>query len=313
MTYRAFGGFGALFVAATAAIVACGDDDGAPPSSTLADADASVFPSGDSGTGTSDSGGSDPGKPEACGKGATAKGFVGSQSITVDGEAHTYELYLPDAYDGTKSYPVIFVFHGDGGDGAGIRHSYSLESVSGGGAIIVYPDGPGNTWQIDGASAMARDVAFVDAMVDEVRSKYCVAQGRFYATGFSKGAYFVNQLACRSKTTWAGIVTNSGGGPFGTGDSDWNDDGSLKCTNKPLAALQVQGNDDGAVGPDEGMKARDFWRGANGCQESTSPYDPSPCVAYDGCSKPEVWCAVDGLGHQVWDKTSEIAWKFFSK
>lgn len=300
---------GSLFGAAFA-LVACGSDDDSPPASDVNDAP----------VGTSDSGNTNPNPPDSgsppgttCGTVPDKKGFVGSQKIQVSGDEHSYELFLPNDYDGMKSYPVIFVFHGDGGTGAGIRGYFPIEDASGGAAIIVYPDGPSETWQIDGYDDMMKDIGFIDAVADSLAKTYCVDTSRMFATGFSKGAYFVNQLACRSKTVWKAIVSNSGGGPFGTDDRDWGSDGNLKCPHAPTAALQVQGTDDNTVGPEEGMKARDFWKGANGCKDSTSSYDPSPCVAYDGCAKPEVWCSVDGLGHSVWSETPKVAWAFFSK
>jgi len=68
-------------------------------------------------------------------------------------------------------------------------------------------------------------------------------------------------------------------------------------------------------GPEEGMKSRDYWLGANQCKQSTSPYDPSPCVSYNGCApgRPEVWCLIPGLGHGVWTPQGITAtWKFLS-
>jgi len=45
---------------------------------------------------------------------------------------------------------------------------------------------------------------------------------------------------------------------------------------------------------------RDFWVGANHCQMTSMPVDPSPCVAYQGCDadSPVTWCEFAG-GHTV--------------
>jgi polyhydroxybutyrate depolymerase len=246
-----------------------------------------------------------------CGAAVTAVGFLGSQSLTVGGTPRTYALYLPAAYDSAKAYPLVFAFHGDGGTGAGIRGSFGLEATSGGAAIFVYPDGTGKTWHIDTLPQMTPDIAFVDAMVDALSTTYCVDSARIFATGMSRGAYFVNQLACRSRTSFRAIASHAGGGPFGVADSEWDSSWNLICPASP-SALQVQGLADAVVPPSEGQKARDFWRAKSACGATTSPYGTSPCVAYAGCAQPEVWCAIPGLGHAFWTNASKVTWDFFA-
>ena len=56
------------------------------------------------------------------------------------------------------------------------------------------------------------------------------------------------------------------------------------------------------------------WTTENTCQQGTDPFDPAPCVAHQGCKAehPVVWCAIPGLGHDIWAKGTEASWKFFS-
>jgi polyhydroxybutyrate depolymerase len=246
-----------------------------------------------------------------CGARTTSAGFLGRQTLTVGGAARTYELYLPADYDSTKAYPIVFAFHGDNGTGAGIRSSFALEAASGGQALIAYPDGTSKTWHIDTLSAMMPDVAFIDAIVDSLSATYCVDGARIFATGMSRGAYFVNQLACRSRTSFRAIASHAGGGPFGVADSEWDGHGNLSCS-ATLSALQVHGLSDTTVPVTEGYKARDFWRARNSCTASTSAYGTSPCVAYAGCARPEVWCAIPGLGHKLWSSAATVTWSFFA-
>lgn len=268
--------------------------------------------SGGGGSSHPNGGGVDGGGGDICDVSSWKAGFAGSQTIEVDGTAHSYELFVPDGYDGKTRFPVVVVFHGDGGTGANIRSGFKIEEASAKKAIVVYPDGPGKTWQIDKLDTMGKDIAFVDALYADLTKSHCADSSRLYATGFSKGAYFVNQLACRSKTTLRAITTHAGGGPFGVAESEFSN-GDLKCATGALAALQVAGLADDSVPPSEGEKARDHWRGANGCQDATSAWETSPCVAYQGCSKPEVWCAVPELRHQIWSEAAKVTWSFFSK
>jgi polyhydroxybutyrate depolymerase len=302
---------GALLFAAGASPLACAGQDtsGGGASSS----------GGSSSGGSTDGGGGGadgslpPDPTPGCGKDVPQTGFLGGQSITVSGTARTFALTLPQAYDRVQSYPLVLVFHGDGGTGAGIRSSFKIEAASGDGAIFAYPDGLAKTWNIDQdpAGATEADIAAVDAIIADLEASYCVDKNKVFLTGFSKGAYFVNQLACRTKSAIRGIVTHSGGGPFGIADSEFDANGDLVCPSPAVPALQVQGDSDGTVDPTEGMKARDYWRVANACGTTTSATDPSPCVAYDGCARPEVWCLIPGMGHSIWSQGPQVTWSFF--
>ena len=303
---RAAFGLAALLVL----VSACGDSDsagGAP-----ADPDAgTTFETGTTGVPVE---GGTPEPTAGCGGAGVKTGFVGSQSLTVSGSKRTYELFVPASYDGKKTFPLTFVFHGDGGTGAGIRGSFKLEAASEGGSILVYPDGENKTWVIDDATGLQADVAFIDAIAADLAKSHCTDSKRVFAVGFSKGAYFTNMLACLTKTKMRAVVSHSGGGPFGLDGSGttFDNKGNLVCPAAPVAALQIQGSADTSVPVSEGTKARDYWRTTNACTNTTKAYDPTPCVAYDGCAadRPEVWCQVPGLGHAIWQNAPAVTWAF---
>lgn len=292
-------------------LVACGSSDATPGTSS------GLLPDGapDPDAGGDPDGGNPPGITCGTAEAAAKKGFVGQQSITVGGSARSYALYVPDGYDGNKLWPLVFVFHGDGGTGAGIRSSFKLEAESANGAIFVYPDGEGKTWVIDNAAGIGKDVAFVDAIAASIQKTHCVNTKKIFAVGFSKGAYFTNMLGCLSKTALRGVVGHAGGGPFGLDGSGTKFDGqgNLVCPSPPVAALQVQGEADNTVPLDEGQKARDHWRRVNQCATTSKASSPSPCIAYDNCApgRPEIWCQVPGLGHQIWPTNgTKVTWDF---
>ena len=67
--------------------------------------------------------------------------------ITVDGRERTYQLHLPDSYDGTTPLPVVVALHGGGGNVAKARRGYRLEPLADrDGFIIVYPQGLDGHW-----------------------------------------------------------------------------------------------------------------------------------------------------------------------
>jgi polyhydroxybutyrate depolymerase len=159
---------------------------------------------------------------------------------------------------------------------------------------------------------MTADIAFIDSLITSLEKSYCADGARVFLTGFSRGAYFANQLGCRTKSSIRAVATHGGGGPYAVeNDLPFDDSGLLLCPAPPVAALQTHGDQDG---PEEGMKSRDHWAAVNGCGMSTSPYDPSPCVSYDGCAagRAEVWCLIPSMGHTIWSEAATATWDLFT-
>jgi polyhydroxybutyrate depolymerase len=229
----------------------------------------------------------------------------------VSGSKRTYVLFVPDTYDDHRSFPLVLVFHGDGGTGADIRAAFQLEPTAAGGAIFAYPDGESATWQIDGADGVTKDIGFIDALAAELAKTHCTDPKHVSAIGFSKGAYFVDQYACLGKTPLSAVVAHSGGGPFGVVGlaTKYDDSGNLVCPGGPTPAMQIIGALDD-IG--EAQKARDYWQRVNGCKTTASPTAPMPCVTYDGCTAalPEIYCEIPGLGHEIWPSAPKTVWDF---
>ena len=53
----------------------------------------------------------------------------------------------------------------------------------------------------------------------------------------------------------------------------------------------------------------------NGCSDQTTPIDPSPCVAYQGCQEgyPVIWCEQEGVGHAIPSYGSTTIAEFFQQ
>lgn len=246
--------------------------------------------------------------------GGNGAGFVDAQAISVGGAKRTYALYVPPSHDGSKRYPLVFVFHGDGGTGASIRKAFGLEAVANDAAIFVYPDGEGHSWNLDAKAGANPDIALFDALVSEMKSKWSVDDERIFATGYSSGGYFANQLGCRRGSVLRAVATHAAGGPYGA-DDEYDDSGNLVCPEPPVAALVSHGTADTTVAPSEGVSSRDHWRRVNACSNATTPHAPSPCVEYIGCApgRPVVWCEVPGVGHVVWPaEGAKATWSFFA-
>lgn len=257
-------------------------------------------------------GGGEIGGASASGCNGVGGASSGSREIMVSGAKRSYELVVPAAYDGRTPLALVLAFHGDGGRGVDLKKAFALEAASGAAAVLVYPNGLDRSWRIDTKAELAQDIEFSDSLVRALTKELCVDERRVFATGFSKGAYFVNQLACRTGAPLRAIATHSGGGPFGVDASEFDGQGNLLCpSSAAVGALQVHGTADQVVAVSEGEKARDHWRAAGGCRDTTQPREPAPCVAYDGCG--EVWCLVPGLGHALWpSNAAKATWDFFA-
>jgi polyhydroxybutyrate depolymerase len=245
-----------------------------------------------------------------CSKGAGGNKL--GRSLDVHGQERSYDLLVPSSYDKARSYPLVFVFHGGGGTSADARHTLDFSKVAKNDAIFVYPTARDGNWDLDTPADHNADVAFFDALVALVEESHCVDRARVFATGYSNGGYFSNQLGCRRGDVLRGIAPHAGGGPF-EGDDGYDDNGNLKCKGKAVAAMVFHGERDEEVSIDEGHRSLSHWKWANGCEDNSSGTSPDPCVSFAGCKNPVVFCGVPELGHDVWSEGTRSTWSFFSK
>ena len=250
----------------------------------------------------------------SCGTASPATGFLPSVSVKVGAATRTYALTVPAAYDGTKLFPIVIGFHGDGGDGAGYRSSLPIEAQAAQGAIFAWPNGTNNN---DGHSFDQNhdppgnaDVAFFDAMVASITTTYCADKARVYAHGMSGGAYFTNQLGRWRSSAIRAIAPQSGGGPFGVLGSDFDANGVTLTGAVP--SLMVHGLADTTVPISEGQQSLGYWRRADKSATGQAATTPSPCQKQNGGSKTVIFCAIPGLNHAIWPGAAAVIWQFFA-
>jgi polyhydroxybutyrate depolymerase len=248
-----------------------------------------------------------------CGSVDAVTGWQPTVHITSGGVDRTYSLYVPASWNADHRWPIAFAFHGDGGTGAGMR-AMGLEQASEDAAILVYPDATqasGRSFDIETPYDGNADMQLFSDILASLEGSHCADPGRVYATGFSRGAFFVNFLNCRlGDTVLKGIAAHSGSGPYG---DDYDDDGHFVCQAPAAAALLIHGQDDTVVPISDARYTYGQWTWADGCDGTTSGYGHDPCVQQDGCDtgKPVVWCAIPGMGHELWADTGPVVWGFF--
>jgi polyhydroxybutyrate depolymerase len=289
-------------VCAAAVALSCS----AHPSSSPAQGPVAPGADTDPSSAAGDGAGTSPG----CGK-APAKIGASAQHVNALGHARTYTLVVPDGYDPSRPYPLVFVLHGGGSTAAGARTQTDLEKVAAGRAVFVYPDAPGSNWNLDAPASSNGDVALFDAILLTAHNSLCIDPRRVFVTGFSNGAYMANQLGCKRGERIRAVVTHAGGGPYETSGGSYDASGHLVCPGKAVASLVVHGNSDGTVPPAEGQKSIDHWSYANRCGSGTTSTLTPPCVALQGCFQPVGVCRVPGLGHGLWSQAGKVTWTFF--
>lgn len=228
----------------------------------------------------------------------------GAQQIQVGEDQRSFIISLPDGYDPSHAYPVIFAFHGLGGSGSLVMNQYyfGIEQQGGTPSIFVYPDGletdqGGAGWpNTDG-----RDVVFFDHMLDTLKEGYCIDENRVFSTGHSYGGIMTYTLACERAEALRGVAPVAG--------SRW----AQSACQGAVAAWGAHGDPDEQVSYESGVEAMARILEVNGCDpDSAEPLvDEPPCVSY-ACEpgSPVTWCQHD-QGHDWPDFAAESIKAFF--
>lgn len=265
-----------------------------------------------------------------------------------------YLLHLPPGYDGSAETPVVLAFHGGGGKKEGLNptscrggeegaETCLLSVADAHGFIVVAPDGVdargvrGRSWNAGGGEDGYRcvggracedqsdDVAYVDALLDELDRALLVDADRIYATGISNGAAMSHRLACERAEVFAAIAPVAGANQA----QAWPG-----CApTRPVPVLHVHGTEDPCWGydgtiseslceTDDGRRFMDVetsmagWRERNGCVGTTEEALPDVAsdgtsvtrVSGEGCQADTVLLRVDGGGH-----TWPDGWQYLSE
>ena len=149
-----------------------------------------------------------------CGKAATLTS--GSRTIQSGGQSRSYILRIPDNYDNSHPYRLIFAYHWNGGtmqdiDGGGTSGAawsyYGLQAQANNSTIFVAAQGIGNGW----ANSGDRDLTLTDDMIKLIEGDLCVDTTKVFALGFSYGGGMSYALACARPTVFRAVAVYSGG------------------------------------------------------------------------------------------------------
>lgn len=219
----------------------------------------------------------------------SVNGKTYNASIKHAGLERDYRIHVPLAYDKNKSYPLLLVLHGGGGN------SDSMEKFTCGGFntladkegfFVLYPEGIDKHWN-DGRKDVnykahrknIDDVGFLSALIDRFAKIFNIDKKRVYSTGISNGGLMSFRLACEIPDKIAAIAPVTASMP--------TDLISSFSSTKPVSILIINGNDDPLM-PWDGGKVGFFGVGNLGTVLSTADTvqfwvkhnncDPSPII-----------------------------------
>jgi len=263
-----------------------------------------------------------------------AQGYI-SETIQYDGLTREYSIYVPASYDGTTSFPLLFNFHGGGGDIASQIAIADMSPIADTeNFIVVYPqarqdpsDGNSFNW-IPKVPGTFDDVPFISSLIDTIAINYEIDQNRIYACGYSLGGDMSFELACKLNSRIAAIA------PVAR-TMQANPD-SFCFPEHPTGVLTILGTDDN-TSPYNGITydgveyylsaaaTHSYWANHNNCDVNPTMSTVSPSVerytwsTTSGCSYVEELKVIGGghdwpgsFGNMTIDASEEI-WQFVSR
>ena len=253
-----------------------------------------------------------------CGKELTLP-KTGSFEFKWSKGSRTVRIDIPENYDNTKPYKLVFGMHCMGGWAGGVQQEgyYGLKPLdTGKTAVFVAPEGNGNQapWGQD-------DYTLFDELLEHLTNNICIDKSRVFSAGFSYGSMFTNGLAWNHQKVLRAVAV------YEVAERNiW----LPKHTGEPIAWMGVLGLDDGLCTPEMGRNARDIilkynssgGRAVQEKAEEATPGGPHKCYDYKNVDPayPVRWCTQSG-GH-LWDHKDpgqyqswvpKATWEFFSQ
>ncbi len=236
----------------------------------------------------------------------------------------SYYLALPDDWDGKAALPAIVFFHGHRSSGKSVMNGSVRSTFGEAGYAVIAPNGPMRPgadyryWPGRPMNGESRDdIAFTEAVIDDVASRIPLDRDRILVSGFSAGGSMAWMIACYNGDMFAGYVPVAGALRRPAPDTE--------CPGGPARMLHIHGFADAQV-PLEGRAIRDWHQGdvfasldllrnTNGCESKPSAIEigsPFWCRDWNTCSSSADirFCLHEG-GHGIPKGWADIAKDWF--
>jgi polyhydroxybutyrate depolymerase len=229
--------------------------------------------------------------------------------FAVDGVVREALIYAP-ATARTTSTPVVFVFHGHGGNALQAAHGFAIDQHWPD-AISVYMQGlktPGRLtdpsgnepgWQAATGDQGNRDLRFFDAVLARLKQDYRVDEKRIYATGHSNGGGFTYLLWAERGRVFAAVAPSAAAARYVD-----------MLTPKP--ALLLAGEQDPLVKFAWQKRMMEAVRKINGCDSDGQPWDKQ-CTIYPSKTGTPIVTFIHPGGHEFDRNAPALIVKFFKE
>lgn len=228
----------------------------------------------------------------------------------VDGVTREALVYLPPKTD-TPS-PIVFAFHGHGGNSRNAARKFSLHTLWPD-AICVYPKGlltktimdpngrlPG--WQKAVGDQSDRDVHFFDAMLKTLQADHHADPAKVFVTGHSNGAFFTYALLCARPDAIAAIAPIAG----------LSSEKDLSSA-KPKPIFHIAGQKDPLVRYDQQLLTIERDLKLNHCDPTAGKPAGPLCTEYQTPDNPPVLTLIHPGGHEIPQAVPERIANFFKQ
>ena len=160
-----------------------------------------------------------------------------------------YGLKVPIGYDAGQPVPLVVLLHGYTSNGDTQARYFGLPAQADkAGFLLATPNGTrdpmGNRfWNATDACcdffrSGVDDVAYLDAVIDEIAARYPVDPARVFVVGHSNGAFMAHRYACDRSSRVAAVVALAG--------MQWKDQSHCNPSS-PVSVLHVHGRNDATV------------------------------------------------------------------
>jgi polyhydroxybutyrate depolymerase len=266
------------------------------------------------------------------------------KTISHGGLTRQYRLYIPASYNGSKSVPLLFNFHGFTSNNQQQEFYGDFRPLSNKeGFIICLPQGttggPTNQtfFNVGFFPSAVDDLGFTNSLIDSISAAYKIDASRIYSAGMSNGGFMSYNLACNS-SRFAAVASVTG---------SFTESMAKTCKPvRPTPIIEIHGTADATV-PYNGMTGAltflsidsvlNYWVKFNKCTSLPTITDvPNTSTSDNASAKRFVWTGgkngvtiehfkVEGGAH-TWPgaaiqigvtcqdfKASDEIWRFFKQ
>jgi polyhydroxybutyrate depolymerase len=204
--------------------------------------------------------------------------------------------------------PVVFVFHGHGGNMKNSADKFRLHELWPE-ALVVYPQGlptPGkfdpeglkSGWQHKAGDHGDRDLKLFDVILNDLQRRHEIDGSRIYATGHSNGGGFTYLLWSQRAGMLAAVAPSAAA--------------HNPQTLTPLPALHLAGVKDEVVPFETQERVIAAIRRSNGCAETGKEWDRD-CLLYPSPGKTPVVTFIHQGGHRFPEEGPRLIVRFFKE